>query len=178
FFLLLIFLSFIPYSAQATSGHEFDIYFVSINFSDKYFDKKVKAVYAHVGVLMQKRFDISGGSSNERYWTAIKHLKMDAKEGHFFQKIELAGEFHTHYGDTLIGPVIQYWITLEDGSEVKTQDYLVPIAKPIPNDSTSMMGDRDALQKSSLYKDKKEQFDNTTDADKTQAVRIYASYAS
>jgi hypothetical protein len=170
FTLILFAWALLPNSSQATSGHEYNTYFVTLHFKDTYFDKKVKAVFAHVGIQYKKRIYSPG----ELYWVDVKHLEMSKKGDHFFQKIELEGEFHTHYGDYLVGPIVQYWVYFEDGTELKTKEGLIHLE----DRPQSIMGTRDTLKNSDLYKQNKKDFENLSDTDKTKAIKISASYAS
>ncbi len=92
-------------------------YYTGLHFSEVAFDKKVVAVYAHVGVH-SKQPEWRGG---KEYWQDVRHIELKKGDGKFTGKVVLKASagYNDHY---VYGPVVQYWVYFEDGTERKTDN--------------------------------------------------------
>ncbi len=96
-------------------------------FSDKFETKSVKSVYAHVGVLekvMTPNGDISWP------WYDVKHIELNKFKKGFSKVIEVNGITGGGSGSETVesqGPIVQYWVYLDDGSLTITDSSLVNI---------------------------------------------------
>jgi hypothetical protein len=167
----LFLLLFLPLIGQANNSNHAYRWFVYLHFGEHYYQQKVVEVYAHVGILSSM-----GGTSvpqpdRKFFWRDVRHLKMSPRDGHFFYKLELAGKSSTVLdGPNDTGPVVQYWLRLADGTDVQTDNFLVPQ----PEAGIGLSG-RDCadLLESPQYHEQKRKFEAQQDADRTYMDAIF-----
>lgn len=111
--------------ALATSGHETSTYFVRFHFTASAFGKGVAAVYAHAGV---RTIPPHSWQDRSEIWKYVRHVEMKRFGDHFFAKAPLTGGGGSD-GEVDLGPVVQYWVYFEDGSELITEAVPVPVTR-------------------------------------------------
>jgi len=115
-------------SAFATTLSGQDVYYVDYNFSGNAFSKNVTSVMVHTGIL---RGEKSGcGISTSPYWDSVQDVEMKQVGDHFFAQARLTvglGECQP----SIDGPIVQYWVTFEDGSTLKTDVAYIPITSQV-----------------------------------------------
>lgn len=107
-----------PSVASASDIPVLSLNLCTLHFSRIAYHRPVKNVMAHVGVLKQCGSD--GDAS--AFWTDIHdlNLKTDGDLDHFAEKILLKDKSSTYQG-CKTSPIVQFWVTFEDGS-VKIED--------------------------------------------------------
>lgn len=81
------------------------------------YGRRVAAVYAHAGVLMQNPDRLGG----DTFWVDVRHEPMQRRGGHFFAKASMQARSQPG-GPQAVGAVVQYWVYFQDGSHLKTRD--------------------------------------------------------
>ncbi len=85
----------------------------TLHYSRIAYDRPVKNVMAHAGILKECAHNLAANA----YWTDIHdvNLKTDGDLDHFAEKILLKDRSST-YQACKTSPVVQFWVTFEDGS--------------------------------------------------------------
>jgi hypothetical protein len=114
-------------SAWATSWKQETVYWVQYHFSDYAFGKPVASVLAHTGILRAAEPRCRGrGFESHSYWESVDDLEMVRTNQHFYAK----KKFHATTNPCqapVVGPLVQYWVSFQDGSQMITQETLVPL---------------------------------------------------
>jgi hypothetical protein len=84
-------------------------YFVKIHYSQEAFGKRVERVMAHSGILCQDWL------YNTFYWEDVRDLNLNRVGDHFYAGNIWKGH-SSKFGPYCETPVVQYWVSLADGS--------------------------------------------------------------
>lgn len=95
-------------------------FYTKLHFSEWAWDKQVREVSAHIGVL-------TASPSGERtYWTAVTQVPLRHANGRFSNWAVLHGT-RSSDGENARGAMIQYWITFADGSKTVTEPFPIEV---------------------------------------------------
>jgi hypothetical protein len=92
------------------------VYFCKLHYSSSAYNKKVKSVFAHTGVEDDCR---QRGAIGYYKWQDVRDVAMElAKENtHFYGKVMLNAFSSTYHYNCSLKPVVQFWVTFDDGSQ-------------------------------------------------------------
>lgn len=111
-----------PQGAFASVATTYNSYYVDLHFGRTSWNKEVKAVLAHTGVLVTPP-DFLG---RQPYWTDVKDLKLLEADTGFVGRTALHAEGSDGSVSIKVTPVVQYFIEYADGSREISQVYTIP----------------------------------------------------
>jgi hypothetical protein len=125
--LSLVALMVIASSAYATTVSGSKVYFLDYNFSGNAYGRAVKSVMVHTAILRSN----SGCPSNvSPYWDSVQDVQMKQVGDHFFAQARLSVAA-SECAPTVEGPIVQYWVTFQDGSSYQSNPARVPVTSSV-----------------------------------------------
>lgn len=158
-------LLFISLQGFATTWSGRDQYWVSYHFTKIAFGKQVRSVYIHTGILRQQRYGY-----DSTYWENVAHIPMEDKGNHFFAKLKLTA-YPGEMEPNVIGPIVQYWVSFTDGTEMITDGSLLPVTDVTPPFYPSSSEFAFTCREFDL------KFQTQTDADHTFAYLVHEAHS-
>jgi hypothetical protein len=70
------------------------------------------------------------GFTGTNYWDGVQDVQLLPVGDHFFGKARVASQAGECM-PSLNGPVVQYWVTFDDGSTMQTNPVIVPVTKTV-----------------------------------------------
>lgn len=106
--------------------------FCNLHYSEVAYGKKVTSVFAHVGVLTcTERFDSSTNTQvRDEYWESVSDVNMiknPSEKSAFVGNIVLKAN-SSLYNSCGLKPVVQFWVTFDDGSTKIEQPITMEVA--------------------------------------------------
>lgn len=150
-------------SAFATHYSGAQTYYVQYYFTLEASGKKIQSVIVHTGVLQTS---CRGGN----YWNNVQDVQMNRHEDHFNARLILLGQIDSGC-DNAKAPIVQYWITFEDGSKMITSEEIIPVQ------DLGHFEDGDPMALDAKVK-AKQTLETAPDANQTEAFSIATGHAS
>jgi hypothetical protein len=106
--------------------------FCNLHYSEVAYGKKVNSVFVHTGVLTcSERFDSTTNTLiRDEYWESVSDVQMTknpAENSSFVSNIVLKAK-SSLYNTCALKPIVQFWVTFDDGSTKIEQPRTVEIA--------------------------------------------------
>ncbi len=112
----------------ATSWHGRKVYLIQAHYSAEAFGKEVASVMVHSGVSVKEQN--WGLSSDKTYWVDVQDHQLTRYDRHF-QSTFLLHAQDGKFMPSILGPVVQYWVTFKDGSSLISDAYAIPVKNQV-----------------------------------------------
>ncbi|SMF18945.1 hypothetical protein [Pseudobacteriovorax antillogorgiicola] len=123
--------SFMAHTAFATSWNFNSTTLCKLHYSSTAYGKEVESVVAHTGLYTEKG-SYTGIPSGVFFWSDIQDISLDRKDpsSPLVGNVVLSGS-GGQWRDTVLYPVVQYFVTFNDGSSLISNVHEIEIIKEI-----------------------------------------------